>query len=95
MSSHTARKTGFSAVELLIILVVVVIVGLLGYAAYNSFQTKNAEQASTESSTASDVKIAPVIDSEADLREAELILDQTDPESGEDMKQLESETAAF
>lgn len=95
MSVHTIRRAGFSAVELIIILVVVVIVGLLGYAAYNSFQNKNAEQASTESSTASDVKAAPTIETEADLQEAESILDQTDPEHDEDAKQLESETAAF
>lgn len=92
---RTIRRAGFSAVELIIILVVVVIVGLLGYAAYNSFQNKNAEQASTESSTASDVKTAPTIESEADLQEAELILDQTDLENNEDAKQLEGETAAF
>jgi Tfp pilus assembly protein PilE len=95
MSTHTIRRAGFSAVELIIILVVVVIVGLLGYAAYNSFQNKNAEQVSAESSAASDVKTAPTIESEADLQEAESILDQTDLDNDEDAKQLESETTAF
>lgn len=93
------RKTGFSVIELLIIIVVVAVIGLLGYVAYTTFQNKDAqssEQAREQSSTASDVKTAPAIESSSDLTDAETILDQTDPDASiDDVQQLDNDAATF
>lgn len=95
MKMRTSRKTGFSVIELLIIIVVVAVIGLLGYVAYNTFQNKNA-QSSEQSSTASDVEAAPVIESSSDLSEAETVLDQTDPDASiDDVQQLDNDAATF
>lgn len=96
-----ANQTGFSIVELVIVLVVVAIIGALGYVYYNGQLSKTASndsgQASTESTTASDVKSAPQINSAADLNSAETVLDQTDPgsSSNTDTGQLDAELANF
>lgn len=93
MSTRIIRKTGFSVVELVIIVVVVGVIGLLGYVAYNSFQNKNAE--SSKQATASDVQAVPTINSTDDLQKAEQTLDQTNLDSSDDVKQLDSDLAAF
>ena len=96
MKTHSIRRSGFSAVELILIVVVVAIIGALGYVAYNSIQNKNAESSKqADASTASDVEAVPVIESDEDLQKAEQTLDQANVESGNDIKQLDSELSAF
>lgn len=93
-------QLGFSAVELVIVLVVLGLLGFVGYTVYNQQQNKTATndsgQVTDESPTAKDVGSAPEITTTDDLNKAEIMLDQTDPDtSNADASQLDSQAAAF
>lgn len=96
------NQSGFSAIELVIILVIVCVLGFVGYSVYdrqqnNTSDTGSNQQASEQSSTASDVKPAPEINSTSDLDTASDTLEQTDPSGSNntDAGQLDNELSAF
>lgn len=78
-------KSGFTAVEVVLVVIVLAIIGLLGYTFYN---TMTGEQKVTESSNqdaaADDVAEAPAISSADDLDAALQTLDDTDIEGSSD-----------
>lgn len=95
------NKSGFSAIELVIVVVIVGVLGFVGFSVYNRQQTKTAdngtEQSSEQSATANDVQAAPQIKSTSDLDKASAALDKTNPEGSNktDSAQLDNETSAF
>lgn len=103
MKIHT-NQSGFSIVEVLIVVAVVAVLSFVGYTVYDRQQVKTTDsesnttqQITDQSSSATDVKSAPTINSTEDLDKAEAILDQTDPggSNNVDANQLDSETSAF
>lgn len=85
------NQKGFSAVEFLIVAVILGVVGFVGYTVYDRQQNKVA----TESSQASDVSDAPVIEDTNDLDAAAVTLDQTDTSSSSDSAELDSHLNSF
>lgn len=84
-------QAGFVGIEILLIVVVIAVAGFVGLKAY---QARQAAQAPAASELA--VPEAPVINSAADLTEAEQTLDQIDPEaSSKSNSELDSELSAF
>lgn len=90
-------RTGFSAVELVIVLAIVGIIGFIGFTVYNRDNNKTADTTTpaSQSAIATDVPAAPAIDSTSDLNKAEATLDQTDTSSSSDAAELDTELQAF
>lgn len=85
-------KSGFAAMEIIIIVAVIGIVGGLGFAMYSGYQHKMAKTSEQTS-----VAAAPTITSVSDLESAEDFIAEMDIESGseDDLATLEKELAAF
>jgi prepilin-type N-terminal cleavage/methylation domain-containing protein len=87
------RKSGFSAVEVIIVLVIVGIIAALGVVGYNRWKQTQTKSNSTDTSQQSTTG-APEIKKTSDLDKAATVLDQSDLDDAS-ASDLETQSSTF